>query len=81
MKKIFAIVMLIAISGCTRTGSATKILQDEGYSNITITGYRFFGCGKGDDFHTGFTATGPTGHTINGVVCSGWFKGSTVRLD
>lgn len=81
MKRIIALCVLIALVGCTRVDSATKVLQDEGYSNVQITGYRYFGCSKDDHFHTGFKATGPTGRPVSGIVCQGILKGGTVRLD
>ena len=81
MKTIIAVALLVCLAGCTRVDSATKVLLDEGYTNITITGYRIFGCSDDDHFHTGFTATGPTGRPVAGVVCQGFFKNGTVRLD
>lgn len=59
---------------------AKEILASQGYSNIVMTGYSFFGCSEDDTFANGFTATAPSGATVTGVVCSGILKGSTVRL-
>lgn len=57
-----------------------RALRRQGYENITITGYDFFGCGKGDTFHTGFVAY-KDGNRIEGVVCSSLFtKASTIRF-
>lgn len=43
-------------------------------------GANFFGCGKGDTFHTGFVAY-KDGNRIEGVVCSSLFtKASTIRF-
>lgn len=39
----------------------------------------FFGCGKGDIFRTTFTAKNTKGQQVDGVVCKGLFKGSTIR--
>lgn len=80
-KILIAAALLICVAGCTRVDSATRILLDEGYSNIQTTGYRWFGCGREDSFRTGFTAKGPTGRPVSGVVCQGIFKSGTVRLD
>lgn len=62
---------------------ARRVLAAEGYSQIRITGYRWFTCsGDEDYFHTGFTAVGPTGKWVTGTVCKGFFlKASTVRVD
>ena len=51
-----------------------------GYTDIQITGYVVMGCGEQDVFHTGFRAKSPNNTSVDGVVCSGWFKGSTVRF-
>lgn len=68
--------------GCSQPDKATRILTDEGYTHIEITGWRPFSCGKDDDFATGFRAIAPSGHEVTGVVCSGlFFKAATVRLD
>lgn len=76
---LFAAIVLV---GCTDSTNAERVLKENGYSDITITGYKIFGCGKDDIQHTGFKAKGPTGIKTSGVVCSGLiFKGSTVRLD
>lgn len=69
------------LSGCTDPTGATKALQQAGYKNIQITGYRPFKCDD-DAFKTGFLATGPTGYMSTGTVCGGYlFKGKTIRLD
>ncbi len=82
MKKLLIVIAaVIGLSGCTDADNATRILDDNGYTNIQITGYNWFGCSEDDFQHTGFTATGPTGKTISGTVCSGiFFKNSTVRF-
>lgn len=41
----------------------------------------WFSCGKGDLFQTPFTATNAKGQKVDGVVCKGLFKGSTIRFD
>lgn len=76
------IIVSVAIAGCSDSEHATRVLQQSGYSQIKIGGYSFFGCSEDDTYHTSFTAVGPTGHQVSGVVCSGlFFKGSTIRLD
>lgn len=68
------------MAGCTDTGRATRVLADAGYKSVRLTGYSFLLCGKDDDFSTGFEATSPSGALVSGAVCSGWFKGATIRL-
>lgn len=70
-----------ACGGFTDPKGATRVLQDQGYTNIEITGWRPFAGSDDDTFHTGFSATSPGGRRVTGVVTSGFFKGNTVRLD
>jgi len=80
MKKFFMMVILCCffMVGCTSPDNAIKVLKNEGFTNIQMTGYDFFACSDNDTFSTGFTAT-KNGKTITGVVCSGILKGSTIR--
>lgn len=74
------VLMLFGVMGCTSPEPSKKILSSMGYTDIQITGYVLMGCGERDVFHTGFTSKSPNGSSVEGVVCSGWFKGSTVRF-
>jgi hypothetical protein len=71
----------IALRGCTDEDGARRVLQQNGYKDITITGYRFGMGGEHDTYVTGFEATSPSGSRVSGAVCSGLFKGSTIRFD
>ena len=78
----FAILIAAALlGGCTQSQRAQEALADAGYTEIQTTGYAFFACAEKDLFATGFTAKGPTGRPVAGAVCSGVFKGQTIRLD
>lgn len=81
MKRILLGLSVAILAGCTSSDGATRALDSAGYSQIQITGFRFFGCGEDDNFRTGFAAVGPTGKSVTGVVCGGFLKGSTIRLD
>lgn len=81
MRKILVLALVLCMVGCSSPKDAQKALEGAGYTEVRITGYRFFGCSKDDAFSTGFTAKGPTGKEVSGVVCSDWFKGSTIRTD
>jgi hypothetical protein len=59
---------------------ATATLEASGYSEVEIGGPALWGCSDDDTFCTRFTAKGPTGVPVSGVVGSGYFKGSTIRL-
>lgn len=75
------IVFALLISGCSSHNDAVKSLEAAGYTNIKTHGYSFFGCSEGNDFSTKFTAKNQNGKTINGAVCSGWFKGGVIRYE
>lgn len=84
MKKIFILSCLFIIltftSGCTAPDKSIRILTEQGYTDIQLNGYQWFACSEDDTFSTGFTAKKiETGATVRGVVCSDFFKGSTVR--
>ena len=82
MSKILMAVGLLFFAGCTNPESATRVLDGAGYKNIKITGSKFFACGKGDLFHTGFRAIGPSGKSVQGTVCEELlFKNSTIRFE
>jgi len=81
MNKFILVLSVIAIVGCSSSDEATRALSGAGYKYINITGYKFFGCDEKDLYHTGFEATGPSGNRVSGVVCSGIFKGATIRTD
>jgi hypothetical protein len=81
MKKFLIIAAVVLLSACTNTTKAERVLNENGYTDIQMTGYSMFGCDKNDSFSDGFKAKSPSGKTVTGVVCSGWFKGSTIRFD
>lgn len=79
MKRLL-IVVAIALAGCTNQSGAIEALNKAGFTNIEVGGYDLFACGEDDAFSTRFTATNPQGQRVSGTVCSGWFKGSTIRF-
>jgi hypothetical protein len=78
-KIAFVAAALLTLAACTQPDDARRTLEAAGYSDIEITGYKAFGCSEDDYFHTGFRATGVNGQPVEGVVCGGWLKGSTIR--
>jgi len=79
MKKFIFLIMLF-VSSCSDSQTATRILKEQGFKNITITGYDFFTCGSEDFYSTGFIAY-KNGVKIEGAVCSGFiYKGTTIRF-
>lgn len=65
---------------CIDKDGTIALLTSQGFTNINITGYDCFSCGKGDVYHTGFTAQSPNGSFVKGTVCKGWLKGATIRF-
>ena len=81
MNKYLIICAALILSACSYADGAQKALYAAGYTNIKTHGYSVFGCGRDDNYSTTFTAKGPTGVEVSGVVCSGFFKGSTIRIN
>ena len=79
---LLVIVVGLLLISCTDKKGATKALLDSGFHSIQVGGYSFFGGGKDDIYKTKFKAYSPdSSRVVTGVVSSGWFKGSTIRLD
>lgn len=67
---------------CTssRTKDLSRILEEQGYTEIKLLGYEVFGCGKGDTISEGFSAKNSLGHIVHGNVCCGMaLKNCTIR--
>ena len=80
-RSILVCFCLIFFYGCTNDSKARSVLISQGYKDVRITGYSFMACSEDDIYSTGFNATTPSGQKVSGTVCSGWFKGSTIRFD
>lgn len=74
------ILIMMAATGCTDADGARAALTKAGFTNIEAGGYDWFACSDNDVFSTKFTATNPQGVRVEGVVCRGWFKDSTIRF-
>lgn len=73
----------IALGGCSQPDRATQVLSSQGFTDIVIHPVGLadaFSCSEDDAFSTPFTAKGSSGAAVNGVVCSGFLKGATVRF-
>jgi hypothetical protein len=67
-------------TACVDHNGTQRVLAEQGYTHIQTTGYGWFSCSKSDSFATRFTAKNQLGKTVNGTVCSGWFKDYTIRF-
>jgi hypothetical protein len=74
-------VMGVSLIGLSDEEGAKRVLDNEGYTNVQMTGTNSFSCGGGDLYRTGFKATNLNKKSVEGTVCSGIFKGNTIRLD
>ena len=83
--KVYFVVLIMLVSlfiGCTNADQTKRILSDQGYTNIEITGYAWFSCGQDDWIRTSFIAVSPAKKYVKGAVCSGFiFKNSTIRFE
>jgi hypothetical protein len=68
-------------TGCTQPDKTVRLLEQQGYTNVTITGWRPFMASSKESFSTGFEATSPNGNRVSGAVTGGFLKGSTIRFD
>ncbi|MDW9491691.1 hypothetical protein [Sinorhizobium meliloti] len=79
---IVVVIIAVFLAGCgVNSQSATRALEAQGMKDVKIEGYSWFGCGKEDSYSSSFSATGANGQPVTGVVCQGFWKGTTVRFD
>lgn len=83
-KYVYALFLALMFS-CTNSDRARRTLEDQGFTNVTLTGYSF-SCAGHDSTCTGFTAMSPfVGRNVSGAVGCGYggcsFKGCTIRFD
>ena len=81
MKRALAIITFLGLAACSDPDNARRILESNGYTVIEIGGYAMWHCSEDDTFATKFVALSPSGQRVTGAVCSGWFKGGTIRFD
>lgn len=80
MKKTAIVFALLALA-CTDEPGARRILEDQGYTDVELTGFSWFSCSEDDQIRTGFYAKSQSGRVIRGTVCCGLIlKDCTVRV-
>lgn len=72
--------VIIGSYGYANPEGATKVLEEDGYTHITITGRKFLGCDR-EFYRTTFTAKNSRGIPVSGMVCDGLFSGSVIKKD
>ncbi len=83
MKKVLALAAVaLLLAGCTDTSDKNvRLLESMGMTNVELGGYAWFDCSEDDTFKTAFKAVGVNGEEVSGALCSGFFKGTTVRFN
>lgn len=76
----------MCIGAFSKPDGAVRALNTQGYKNVQIFDHAWFavglrGCGHGDISMFSASAENPRGDKVNVQVCSGVFKGYTVRTD
>lgn len=81
LKKFIIVVLFLGLVACSDPEGARKALLDDGIEPTEVGGYGWWSCDKNDTFSTRFTGKRANGRVVSGTVCSGWFKGHTIRYD
>lgn len=89
MKTIVNLFIIIAalclftliVPSCSDAEKTRQILENQGFKEISITGWRPWAKSEKDWWSTGFEATSLSGNRISGVVSGGILKGATIRFD
>lgn len=77
----YLLLLAIVLSGCTDESRSQRVLEEAGYTDITLTGYDMWACSDSDHYRTGFRAKGPSGKSTAGAVCCGLTKNCTIRTE
>ena len=85
MKSLFSLfviffVLCFFVTSCDGGASSEVLLEEQGYTNVQITGYNPFACSEDNFYKYNFTAINPNGKQVKGVVCSAPLKGYTIRF-
>ena len=78
--KYLWLVGVVLMAGCSKAHDKVRsVLEGDGYTQIAVSGFKPFACDEKDTFSNGFVAR-KAGRRVTGVVCSGWLKGYTIRI-
>lgn len=80
MKRILLIATMLLVACSVDDGTARRVLEDEGYTDIVLLGWTPLACSSSERRSGGFRAT-RDGRHVEGVVCCGGylFGDCTVR--
>ncbi len=77
----------IGMTGCDTQqyqDQAQRAVENMGFSDVKVeysSSATLVKCGQDDNFGWKFQATNPVGKHVEGYVCNGFTKGSTVRFE
>lgn len=77
----YLLLLVLILTACTDEPRSRRVLEEAGYTDITLTGYSHWSCSDSDTYSTGFNAKGPTGRHTSGAVCCGTMKNCTIRTN
>lgn len=78
------LLFFIGLTSCSSNKDFEKgqrILEQQGYTDVTNTGYSMFCCSDQEEYSTGFECKDRNGNTVKGCFCSAFLKGITVRFE
>lgn len=78
MKKLFLVLTVLLGVGCTSEDRSLEVLQNEGYTEIVLTGYDYWSCDE-YTFRTGFEAINPRGRHVQGTVCCSFLTDCSIH--
>ena len=75
-----AVIALVVFSAGADSAQndSLELIKADGVQEAQMTGWAFFGCSNSDTFSYGFRGL-KNGARVEGVVCSGFLKGATIR--
>jgi hypothetical protein len=78
---LFILILMISCTSSNDFEKGKKQLEQQNYTNIKDTGFSWFCCDDKDNYSSGFTAIDRRGNEVEGCICSGYFKGVTIRFN
>lgn len=81
MRRITLLIATLGLAACgPKKAELAREVEAFGFSDVRIGSWASFRCSKDDSYGYYFSAINGQGRPVNGVVCGGLFKGSTVRI-
>ena len=84
LRNLLILSIIIINTSCSSVNDFTtgkNQLEQQGYTEVTGTGYEMFCGDKNDGFSTGFSCKDKHGNLVTGCFCSALLKGVTIRFN